>query len=298
VREPTREYPSGDRRLTLRRVVALAIALGGASGLALLLGAAYLWPLFIFPLVLGAVFFFELGSLAVTSWLANFLVLHYSFRAQATPAIIRQALLGTALFMIAGLLLGAVQRRGHTTQSRLAASTLSDRLTGLYNYGTFVDYLHNEVTKADRYGGRLCLLMLDLDNFKEFNDRCGHEAGNQLLRRLGTTLQTMVRGADMAARYGGEEFAVLIRGDDVDGFELAERLRRAVESTDIDVRGECRYVTISAGVACYPDGAGDETQLIEHADAALYESKRHGRNRVTIYAGRTDQQELPASLSA
>ena len=296
--ETSRVDQPGDRRLTARRAVALVVALAGVSGLVAVVGAAYLWPLFIFPLFLGAVFFFELGSLAVTFWLGNFFVLYYSFRAEATPDVIRQALLGTALFLLAGLLLGTLQRRNHSTQTRLAASSLSDRLTGLYNYGTFIDYLHNEVTKADRYGGQLCLLMLDLDRFKQFNDRHGHEAGNELLRRLGATLGGLVREADMAARYGGEEFAVLIRGDEGDGYELAERLRRAVEATDIEVRGEKMYATISAGVASYPEGAADETQLIERADAALYESKRRGRNRVTIYAGSSEEAPLPASLSA
>jgi diguanylate cyclase (GGDEF)-like protein len=292
------EHRSDDRRLTLRRMAVLVVTLAAVSALAALLGAAYLWPLFIFPLFLGAMFFFELGSLAVTFWLGNFLVLYHTFCETATPDIIRQALAGMALFLLAGLLLGTLQRRSHDTHERLAASSLRDRLTSLYNYGTFVDYLHNEVTKVDRYGGQLCLLMLDLDHFKQFNDRHGHEAGNEVLRRLGATLHTTVREADMAARYGGEEFAVLIRGDNGDGYELAERLRRAVEAADIEVRGECLYATISAGVASYPDGAANEAQLIERADAALYESKRRGRNRVTIYAGEVEEEPLTTSLTA
>ncbi len=244
-------------------------------------------------------FFFELGSLAVTFWLGNFFVLYYSFRAPATAVVVRQALLGMLLFFLAGLLLGRVQRKNHEMQALLAASSLSDRLTGLYNYGTFVDYLHNEVTKSDRYGGELTLIMLDLDHFKEFNDRHGHETGNDALRRVGATLRTMVRDADIAARYGGEEFAVLIRGDETHGFELAERLRLTIESTALEVRdgGEV-FCTVSAGVATYPVSAADETELVERADDALYESKRRGRNRVTIYAGVADQSELPASLSA
>jgi diguanylate cyclase (GGDEF)-like protein len=297
VSETRRVDLPGDRRLTARRAVALVALLAGVSGLVTLLGGAYLWPLFVFPLFVGAVFFFELGSLAVTFWLGNFLVLYATLHDGVTPDLVRQALVGTALFMAAGLLLGALQRRTHSTQARLAASSLSDRLTGLYNYGTFVDYLHNEITKVDRYGGQLCLLMLDLDHFKRFNDRHGHEAGNELLRRVGATISALVREADMAARYGGEEFAVLIRGDEEDGYELAERLRRAVEATDIEMRGERLYATISAGVAAYP-GSADQTQLVERADAALYESKRRGRNRVTIYAGSPEGERLPASLTA
>jgi diguanylate cyclase (GGDEF)-like protein len=250
------------------------------------------------PLLLGAIFFFELGCLAVTVWMGNFFVLYYSFTGPATDEAVRQALLGTALFLVCGLLLGRVQRRARNAQRELAASTLTDRLTGLYNYGTFVDYLHNEITKVDRYGGELCLLMLDLDHFKQFNDRHGHEAGNQLLRALGGNIRSLVRTADLAARYGGEEFAVLIRGDETHGYELAERLRHAVEGTTIEVRDEPVCTTLSAGIATYPAGAADEAELIEAADAALYESKRRGRNRVTIFTGVAGEKDLPASLSA
>jgi diguanylate cyclase (GGDEF)-like protein len=286
------------RRVTVRRGVALLGSLACVSTLVTVLGPGYLWPLFLFPLMLGAVFFFELGSLAVTVWLGNFFVLYYSFSETPSEEMVRQALLGTTLFFACGLLLGRVQRRSRNTQRELAASTLTDRLTGLYNYGTFVDYLHNEVTKVDRYGGELCLLMLDLDHFKQFNDRHGHEAGNELLRRLGTTIRSTVRTADLPARYGGEEFAVLIRGDETHGYELAERLRKAVEDVTVEVRGEPVCTTLSAGIATYPAAAADEAELIESADAALYESKRRGRNRVTIFTGVAGEKELPASLSA
>ena len=289
----------GGRRFSLRRGAALISALLAVSALVFVLGAAYLWPLFIFPLFLAAVFFFELGSLTVTVWLGNFFVLYYSFRETASQAMVQQALLGMVLFFVAGLLLGRVQRKNHEMQTLLAASSLSDRLTGLYNYGTFVDYLHNEVTKIDRYGGELTLIMLDLDHFKQFNDKHGHETGNDLLRRVGATLRAAVRDADMAARYGGEEFAVLIRGDETHGYELAERLRRAIETIAVEVRGgEDVFATISAGVASYALRAADETELIERADDALYESKRRGRNRVTIHTGLTEEGRIPASLSA
>ena len=207
--------------------------------------------------------------------------------------------MGTALFLLAGLLLGRVQRSHHRTQTRLAASSLSDRLTGLYNYGTFVDYLHNEVTKADRYGGQLCLLMLDLDHFKQFNDRHGHEAGNELLRRLGATLRRR-RSARRTWR----------RATAARSSPCSSAATRATATSWPSACGapsrrppsRCAvartYATISAGVASYPEGAADETELIERADAALYESKRRGRNRVTIYAGSSEESQLPASLSA
>ena len=293
-------HPASDvtgRRTSVRRGALLALTLVAVTVVAFAAGPGYLWPLFLFPLVLAAVFFFELGSLVVTGWLGLFVVNSFAFAEQPTPAAVRQALVGTALFGLAGLLLGRVQRTQHRLQRALAASSLTDRLTGLYNYGTFVDYLHNEVTKTDRYGGQLTLLMLDLDHFKEFNDRHGHEAGNELLRRVGATLRTLVREADVAARYGGEEFAVLIRGDETQGYELAERLRRAVETLPVtprDARHAC--VTVSVGVASYPGAALDEAALIERADAALYASKRRGRNRVTIATAIAPEQA--AALSA
>jgi diguanylate cyclase (GGDEF)-like protein len=286
------------RTLGLRRVVALLAALAAVTAVVLAIGPAYLWPLFLFPLVLAAVFFFELGSLAVTGWLGLFFVNYFAFFAEPESEAVRQALVGTALFALAGLLLGRVQRNHHRLQALLAASSLTDRLTGLYNYGTFVDYLHNEVTKVDRYGGQLTLLMMDLDHFKEFNDRHGHQTGNDLLRRVGACLRAAVREADMAARYGGEEFAVLIQGDEGHGFELAERLRRTIETVAVEAHGgELVYATVSVGIASYRTGAGDQTELVERADAALYESKRRGRNRVTI-ATPVTEDEVAATLSA
>ena len=144
--------PAG-RRLTVRRGIFLGAALPIVSAIVFMLGLSYLWPLFAFPLVLAAIFFFELGSLLVTAWLGAFFVAYYGLAAPLTTATTKQAIAGTTLFAIVGLLLGRVQRRSNETQATLAASSLNDRLTGLYNYGTFVDYLHNEVTKLSSSPG-------------------------------------------------------------------------------------------------------------------------------------------------
>ena len=287
------------RRLTIRRLAAVTGALTLVAAVLLAGGLLYLWPLFIFPLLLGAVFFFELGSLLVAGALGGFFVAWFALHQPVDPAATRQAIVGLAAFSLAGLVLGRLQRAQRRLHDLLAASSLTDRLTGLYNYGTFVDYLHNEVTKAERYGGEFTLIMFDLDHFKRFNDRFGHEAGNELLRRVGATLQAVVREADMAARYGGEEFALLISGDAADGLELGERVRRAIEATALELRGgEVACVTASAGVASYSLGSHDETLLIEHADGALYESKRAGRNRVTVHPDSELPEHLAATLSA
>ena len=285
--------------MTPRRAIALTLALLVVSTLVLATGLLYLWPLFIFPLLLAAVCFFELGSLLVAAWVGGFFVAFFALHKGADPATTRQAIVGLAAFSLAGLLFGRLQREQHALRGLLATSSLTDRLTGLYNYGTFIDYLHNEVTKAERYGGPVTLIMFDLDQFKRFNDRYGHEAGNDLLRLVGSTLQAVMREADMAARYGGEEFALLIRGDAYDGYGLAERVRRAIETTAVGLRnGERAYVTASAGVATYVAGSADETLLIEQADAALYESKRRGRNLVTVHAASELPERLDVTLSA
>ena len=280
-------------------MIALTLALLVVSTLVLATGLLYLWPLFIFPLLLAAVCFFELGSLLVAAWVGGFFVAFFALHKGADPATTRQAIVGLAAFSLAGLLFGRLQREQHALRGLLATSSLTVRLTGLYNYGTFIDYLHNEVTKAERYGGPVTLIMFDLDHFKRFNDRYGHEAGNDLLRLVGSTLQAVMREADMAARYGGEEFALLIRGDAYDGYGLAERVRRAIETTAVGLRnGERAYVTASAGVATYVAGSADETLLIEQADAALYESKRRGRNLVTVHAASELPERLDVTLSA
>jgi diguanylate cyclase (GGDEF)-like protein len=287
------------RRVVARRAAAVAAALTTVTLAALVSGSGVVWPLFVFPLVLAAVFFFEVGSIVVTLWLGAFFVASHGLISTASASGLREATLGTALFLAAGLLLGRLQRRTQEQAARLAASSLTDRLTGLYNYGTFIDHLRNEVTKVDRYGGEVSLIMLDLDHFKQFNDLYGHEAGNDLLSSVGATLRAHVRDADIAARYGGEEFAVLIRGGEIHGYELAQRLRRAVERITLEVRsGDFVGTTISAGVATYPAGSGNEGELIERSDDALYESKRRGRNRVTIHAGAAAEQPAATALSA
>lgn len=288
-----------ERRLVLRRGVALFALLAAVTALVTIAGPGYRWPLFLLPLIAAAVFFLELGGLVIGAWLANYLIVYYSTLAHPTPQATREAVIGGALFCAAGVVLGHVERRHRCAQRDLAATMLTDRLTGLYNYGTFVDYLHREVMRVDRYGGELSLLMLDLDHFKQFNDRYGHEAGNELLRRIGAAVAELVREADVAARYGGEELAVLIRGDETQAYELAERLRRRIETVTVTLRGgERAGATVSAGIATYPAGAVDEAELIEAADAALYESKRRGRNRVTLFTGVAGERELPASLTA
>ena len=154
----------------------------------------------------------------------------------------------------------------------------TDHLTGLANRRRFERQLEREVGRTLRYGRPFCLLLLDIDHFKQVNDTYGHEAGDEAIRRLSKTLQAGTRGIDLAARIGGEEFAVLLTETGFEGGEeVAERLRQAVKQEEIPAVG---HITASFGVAEFPACAQTGRELLTAADAAMYEAKRQGRDRV------------------
>jgi diguanylate cyclase (GGDEF)-like protein/PAS domain S-box-containing protein len=162
----------------------------------------------------------------------------------------------------------------------------TDALTGLANRRQFDATLHKEWYRALRDATPLGLLMIDLDRFKALNDRFGHQMGDAFLARVGQVIRDNVRRAgDMAARYGGEEFAVVLPGTAAAGaLEIAEHIRRAVAAADTSdlVEGGHR-LSVSIGVAATVALAGGGSATLVHsADAALYQAKRNGRNRVEI----------------
>ncbi len=158
---------------------------------------------------------------------------------------------------------------------------LTDGLTGIYNRRFFDQMLPREVSRSQRLGAQVSLLMLDIDHFKRFNDRLGHPAGDEALRTLVRTVGQRLRGMDFVARYGGEEFAVVLPGADRESaLATAERLRSAMESATFGLPANSERLTVSIGVAVYPGDADDASGLIAAADAALYAAKRAGRNIV------------------
>ncbi len=153
----------------------------------------------------------------------------------------------------------------------------TDALTGVANRRTFESVLEREMSRAERSGEQLTLVMFDIDHFKSLNDTYGHQAGDEVLKKTAAALANECRDFDTAARYGGEEFAAILPAcSATESLVVAERLRQAINGVEFE-----RSVTASAGIATFPVHASDISSLIKAADEALYESKRAGRDRVT-----------------
>jgi diguanylate cyclase (GGDEF)-like protein len=169
-------------------------------------------------------------------------------------------------------------------QKQLYRAALHDDLTQAFNKKYLLDHLHKELRYALRHRTPLTLLMLDIDHFKRFNDSYGHLAGDAVLSQFGKLVAATLRAEDIFARYGGEEFAIVTRGIALESASvLAERVRRLVESTAFRAGNQMLHVTVSIGAAdVRHDTMDDVTKLIAAADAALYQAKHAGRNRVAL----------------
>jgi two-component system, cell cycle response regulator len=170
-------------------------------------------------------------------------------------------------------------------QKRMHDAALYDPLTKACNRQHLLHRMQVETSYAKRHSSALSLLMIDIDHFKQINDRYGHPAGDYVLARLGGIVADMLRAEDLFARYGGEEFAVLCRATSADrALILAERLRERVQATSFDYQGEPIRVTISVGVAAWFEQPDSVMRLVADADHALYKAKAAGRNRVIVKA--------------
>lgn len=178
-------------------------------------------------------------------------------------------------------------------RARLLRSGFTDGLTGWHNRRYLNVRLSEELARARRDGERLVCLMLDVDHFKRVNDNWGHAAGDAVLREIAQRVESQVRASDVAARYGGEEFVVLLPGTDVaSALLLAERIRKAVSATPVDLpNGESVTITASIGISeVHPTPEANDLKtvgdsLIARADVALYAAKSAGRNRVVVEEG-------------
>jgi diguanylate cyclase (GGDEF)-like protein len=166
--------------------------------------------------------------------------------------------------------------------ARLERLAVTDGLTGLFNHRRFQESLHSELLRCERHKRPLAVLMLDVDFFKKVNDSMGHPAGDDLLRRLAEVLSADLRQTDLISRYGGEEFGVLLpETTKAEAMQVAERMRESVELKMNEGNAWTQRITVSVGVATFPEDGLTAEAVLEAADQALYVAKRQGRNRVT-----------------
>jgi diguanylate cyclase (GGDEF)-like protein len=180
----------------------------------------------------------------------------------------------------------------------VSEQAVTDDLTGLSNKRRFREFVVKEAARAARFGHSLSLLMLDLDDFKRVNDVHGHLKGDEVLRRVARALDSESRWIDEPARYGGEEFAVALPETDLAGAtEVAERIRARIETEEVALGSSDGVIRITAsiGVATLPGSATDVEMLVGAADAALYEAKREGKNRVAAARGTPADRRAAAS---
>lgn len=181
----------------------------------------------------------------------------------------------------------AIERsRYHLKTEELKKISITDPLTGLLNRRYFQERISEEIERSRRHGLPLSLILLDLDDFKAINDSYGHMAGDEVLQTVARSIRNSVRTIDVAARYGGEEFTVILpQTAKSDATSLAERI--CVEAGQLEfpymIQGRPISLTVSLGVATYPEDAENLEDLIRNADAALYEAKAQGKNRVVVF---------------
>ena len=176
-----------------------------------------------------------------------------------------------------GLALGNLKLR-----ETLKNQSIRDPLTGLFNRRYMEDSLEREISRANRHKSTMAIIMMDLDHFKTFNDTFGHQAGDALLRAFGDFLIKNTRGQDIACRYGGEEFAAVMSDANLAGaLKRADILREEVKQLKVHYGGQLLgMVSLSIGVALYPDHGATTAEVVRAADQALYSAKRDGRDQV------------------
>jgi diguanylate cyclase (GGDEF)-like protein len=188
--------------------------------------------------------------------------------------------LATVLAEQVALALGNLKLR-----ESLRNQSICDPLTGLFNRRYMEESLEREFSRANRNKTAVAIVMMDLDHFKRFNDTFGHQAGDTLLRTLGDFLKRNTRGQDIACRYGGEEFALVLTESTMAGaLQRSEILRQQVKQLSVEYAGQLLgAISVSMGVALFPDHGTTMGDVLRASDQALYCAKREGRDRVAVW---------------
>lgn len=172
--------------------------------------------------------------------------------------------------------------------------SITDGLTGLFNSRHFYRYLDLEISRTKRYGSSFSLMLFDIDYFKKLNDTFGHQAGDEVLQELARILKSVSRETDVVVRYGGEEFVIILPNtSEEEAVALAERILQSVQETVITINAREKVkITVSGGVASFPQNASTAKGLLNAADSAMYAAKTAGRNTVVCYQGYVHEKSI------
>ncbi|HWQ37354.1 MAG TPA: GGDEF domain-containing protein [Burkholderiales bacterium] len=243
----------------------------------------YLLPIIASSLILGKL----MTAIAVAAIALCYMALAYDPQRADFSAL---TYWGSLLALVAPVILVAYITTMLAADIRYAVDKIkqvsdTDDLTGLYNMRAFSSILQRTFKQSVRHGHPLSVVMIDSDNLKAINDAHGHETGNRLLQHLVRCIRDELRGSDVMARFGGDEFVILLPETNRHGAqEMAERIRKSIESSRFDVRGGDTNVTVSIGIASYPEDGGNLEVILDKADKAMYRAKQRGRNQVALYA--------------
>jgi diguanylate cyclase (GGDEF)-like protein len=187
-----------------------------------------------------------------------------------------------------------ISKETDRTKDKIRQLSRTDQLTGLWNMKMLLIFMQREYQRILAKTGKFSVIMIDADSLKAVNDLYGHYAGTMLIVAISETMRSELREEDMLARFGGDEFVAFLPDTSREkAFEIAERMRIKIAEAPLDYEGNILSITVSCGIACYPEHGQDLTQIMKMADKALYQSKRYGKNKCTIFE--PTQAAQPAS---